>query len=495
MQETKKKKILLFFILLLFSCFLYGSYLTMHYASDTYNIINVGYEQYAIYWSFIDGRIVMGLIGLVANLLSIPINIYVILLTFLALVISSFVVMVIRSMILEVKLIQNKKTEWILNTICFLCIFHFMYMENLYYVESIVMALSLLFYVLATKQLLKNTKFRLWKTFGLLILGVMCYQGTIGLFFAFTFVMTLISKQNKIKQVMKILLECGLLGLAAALVNVGEVKLIEVFLGVEQTRLGQLGQFFYRLGYIFTHIDDVFIKTAHLFPPYLLLAFVLTILTTVWCYVWMAKKEKRILLDVFFIAVVTILSSFVIFIITLSSFYTGRLHFCMGALVGLLFLYLYAKTDCFENKSVLQKILLVILLAYFILNVYNVLTITWQHKKVNQLERKQVESIEKQIKQYEEEADIAVQNIGIITIGNQLQKAYFKQIPNLSVLSYNSVRCDWAADGVINYYTGRKLKKKSLTKAQKQEILMQMSKQNRDYICLGDTLYIATYMY
>ena len=50
----------------------------MHYASDTYNIMNVGYETYATNWSLKDGRLIMYLITMICAKLNISIEIYVI---------------------------------------------------------------------------------------------------------------------------------------------------------------------------------------------------------------------------------------------------------------------------------------------------------------------------------------------------------------------------------------------------------------------------------
>ena len=50
---------LTFIIILMITCTIYAPLLMGHYATDTYNIINVGYTRYAIEWSLKDGRIFM----------------------------------------------------------------------------------------------------------------------------------------------------------------------------------------------------------------------------------------------------------------------------------------------------------------------------------------------------------------------------------------------------------------------------------------------------
>ena len=41
---------------------------------------------------------------------------------------------------------------------------------------------------------------------------------------------------------------------------------------------------------------------------------------------------------------------------------------------------------------------------------------------------------------------------------------YFKDINRKSVVTYNALRCNWSADGVINFYTNRKLNTVNLNK-------------------------------
>ena len=57
-----KKDILIFIILFVFTLAMFYGFLTMHYATDTYKIMEVGYEEYALEWSLADGRILMSLI-------------------------------------------------------------------------------------------------------------------------------------------------------------------------------------------------------------------------------------------------------------------------------------------------------------------------------------------------------------------------------------------------------------------------------------------------
>ena len=50
-HKINKKNIIEFSIVLIISILIFTPFLIGHYATDTYNIANVGYENYAIKWS------------------------------------------------------------------------------------------------------------------------------------------------------------------------------------------------------------------------------------------------------------------------------------------------------------------------------------------------------------------------------------------------------------------------------------------------------------
>ena len=58
----------------------------------------------------------------------------------------------------------------------------------------------------------------------------------------------------------------------------------------------------------------------------------------------------------------------------------------------------------------------------------------------------------------------------------------------------SALRTQWASQGIINYYTNRNLKEKNVTKEEKNKYLYSVDK-IKDYLCMGNTLYISVYMY
>ena len=130
---------------------------------------------------------------------------------------------------------------------------------------------------------------------------------------------------------------------------------------------------------------------------------------------------------------------------------------------------------------------------YSIVNIYNCIIVTYEHKLVNEYEKQSAKEIEEYIEKYEKENKKQVENIAIYTITGQNYKTYFKEINRKSVVTYNALRCNWSADGVINFYTDRELNTVNLNK----ELLQEYLKVEKDngYGIINNTLIVECYMY
>ena len=185
----------------------------------------------------------------------------------------------------------------------------------------------------------------------------------------------------------------------------------------------------------------------------------------------------------------SIICGFLVSLGTLSSFYTGRLHYSIGSMLGFILLCLIM-----ENKDeIFRKIFGLILVIYGIVSIYNCIIITYQHKLVNKYEEQEVQNIEEYIEDYEAKNNIEIENIALYTVKGQDSKTYFENISRKSVLTYNALRCDWSADGLINFYTNKSLKTINLTKELLVEYLVQENENG--YGIVNNTLIIECYMY
>ena len=499
-MKKLKKDYLIFFGIFILAVIMYINWITMHYASDTYNIMNIGYETYATNWSLKDGRLIMYLITMLFAKLNLPVEAYVIGTLLVAIVISCICVIKLKNIILkDIKVNLTKEIFIIIAS--FFTIFNFMYIEDMYFVESIVMALSLLAFI-CSANLIVNRKSIRDKILAvvLAIIGVIAYQGTAGFLIVVTFVISLLKNKVELKGAKKdiktnikmIIIDtffAGVVALIAVCINMMLVNIIGNITGQVQARVGSITNIFSNMKYIFNNFTTILKENIGLFPTNLLYIFLSVILICTLFYDIKTKSREFLTIKSICIIVLSVICGFLVSLGTLSSFYTGRLHYSIGSMLGFVLLCLIMENE----DEIFRKIFELILIIYSIVNIYNCIIVTYQHKLVNKYEEQEIQNLNQYIEKYETTNGIEVKNIAIYTVKGQDSKTYFENIPRKSVVTYNALRCDWAADGLINFYTNRDLKTISLTKELLIEYLVQENENG--YGIVNNTLVIECYMY
>ena len=499
-MKKLKKDYLIFFGIFILAVIMYINWITMHYASDTYNIMNIGYETYATNWSLKDGRLIMYLITMLFAKLNLPVEAYVIGTLLVAIVISCICVIKLKNIILkDIKVNLTKEIFIIIAS--FFTIFNFMYIEDMYFVESIVMALSLLAFI-CSANLIVNRKSIRDKILAvvLAIIGVIAYQGTAGFLIVVTFVISLLKNKVELKGAKKDIktnikmiiidtLFAGVVALIAVCINMMLVNIIGNITGQVQARVGSITNIFSNKKYIFNNFTTILKENIGLFPTNLLYIFLSVILICTLFYDIKTKSKEFLTIKSICIIVLSVICGFLVSLGTLSSFYTGRLHYSIGSMLGFVLLCLIMENE----DEIFRKIFELILIIYSIVNIYNCIIVTYQHKLVNKYEEQEIQNLNQYIEKYETTNGIEVKNIAIYTVKGQDSKTYFENIPRKSVVTYNALRCDWAADGLINFYTNRDLKTISLTKELLIEYLVQENENG--YGIVNNTLVIECYMY
>lgn len=497
-----KKDYIIFLVIFVLAVIMYINWLNMHYSADTYNIINVGYEKYATNWSLKDGRLIMYFITMIFAKLNIPIEVYVISTLLGALVISCICVIKLKNIIINCSNRENTKAKEIFVTIAsFFTIFNFMYIEDMYFVESIVMALSLLLFTYSANIIVNNKKLKN-RIIALIlaIVGIIAYQGTAGFLIILTFVISLLTNKvelrgnkDKIKtNIRQIFLDTFMAGIITAIaivINMILVKVIGNITGQVQTRVGSIFAIFENLKYIINNFNVILKENIGLFPTNLLYIFIGITLILALIYDLKTKSVNFLTIKLMCIIIISVVCGFLVSLGTLSSFYTGRLHYCIGTMMGFVLICLIMENE----DEIFRRIIELILIMYSIVNIYNCIIVTYEHKLVNEYEKQSAKEIEEYIEKYEKENKKQVENIAIYTITGQNYKTYFKEINRKSVVTYNALRCNWSADGVINFYTDRELNTVNLNK----ELLQEYLKVEKDngYGIINNTLIVECYMY
>ena len=485
-----KKDIISFIIIFVIACITLIGFFPMHYATDTYNIINIGYEEYMMNNSLKDGRIVMAILVFIANVFNMPIEIWIPILLVLAVIISCISVIILRNTILSYKPAKNKWVEVIVLLIAYCTIFNFMYLENLYFAECAVMALSVFAYMLSAKNIVKR---HYVKAILLAMLGVVSYQGTIGTIAVMVLIFTFLENTGKQKYAKYIILD--IIKTIAILLLVAVVELLLIkgicnFTGMTGDRTQDINSIINNLKYIFNNFMRVIINTGGMLNDgsFITLLTIVSVLATI-LFIMYSEKTVENLVELILIIVVALASSFIASAMSLSGFNSARIRFTIGALIGILLILMYCKSKLFEKVEAPEIIFSFLVIAYMIINVYTYFSITTQHKITNEFEKIEAERIVTEIEEYENENNIVVDKICIIKKNDNNYKVESSR--NSCVPTYIATRCEWGVKGAIKYYEGRKLEQVNSNYIDKKEFELS----GKQYACIGDTLYINVSMY
>lgn len=450
-MKEKKRNLIIYLILILITIIMCFPYLTEHYSSDDYTIIGYGYYKYGIEKFLNDGIVFSSVITLLAGYWNLPIKVFIQGLFYIGILISCLCVIKIKNIITKIKPEKNLKETVLVLGISYCIIFNFMYLENMYFAEIPIMALGILLFIKSSEKLVES---KYLKSLAYLIIGELCYQGTINFFITFTFLLLIIKNKGIDKEVIKKVIISGLFCLISVGINLIQIKICGKIFGLEQSRLGGIQKIPGNIIYIMLHIGNVLTDTCDFFPKYGFLIFLLILYITTFIYDLVKIKEYSNSFNLLLISIVAIFSSVAINIVSLSSFGLGRMVFSIGALIGLIFMYLYCSTNIFGESKIFKYFLLFALSIYIVMNFLNYTLQMYCNKKANEMDKEEALQVNEYILEYEKNNNIEVKNIAF---------TYDKNITwNYNLFfdtSYTSraLMIWWCNIDALNYYTGRKL--------------------------------------
>lgn len=492
MKIINKKNIMFFCIAILLAVITYWQFIKIHYSTDIYRVIDIGYKDYVRTFSFTDGRLFTGIYLLLGDLLSLKPEMYKAFVTIIAIVINSISVMKLKSSIIKYKKAKNFYIEFIIFLISYCIVFNFMQIEFLYYIESAAMSMAILLLIFAADIFINKGNKYFLKTSILCVLSVICYQAIIPFFMALVCALSLI-KNKDYKEVAKDILKSGIIILISILINIIIIKLTTTILNTAQNRISfDISTIKNNTVFILNNILWIFTNQANLYVKGMFLFFISTLTILALCESY--RKKDNHILNVLLIIVITIITNFAMHIPTISAYYTGRTKFAVGAILGLIFMYMYIKTEIYEKENLKGNLIVILLITYLSTNAIVAMKITTEHQEVNRLEKIETLQIKEYIENYEKDNSIEIKNIGILTIYDERQEAYFEEISNKSIMAQNAIKTAWSAEGIINFYTERKLKRIDLTPEDEVKYLSYIKDDNY-YECIGDTLYVKIYNY
>lgn len=489
-----------FIVLCIFSSIIYMQFILGHYATDTYTISEVGYDTYIKSWYLTDGRIFSALFLFIIKIFNISIEWANTISILIAIVLSNLAVIQIVKWIERYVKISDFKGKIFLTLICYTIIWNFTYVENMYFLESSVMALSVLFYTMTAIKLVEEKKWNNLKALIFAILGVISYQGTIGFVFILIALMTFVKNPKNYKKNIIDIIKSGIVAGIAVVVDLEVINIAEKILGTNQRRLGSLANIIPNFKFIVAYTSDILKRTCNLYPDYLFIIFSIAIAIILLINLTKQKEKNNqyiIFVKMIILFVLGVFSGSVTYFLTLNGFWAGRLRFAIGSILGILFLYIAAQTNLFFGKNkeerMLQYATQTIFVIYFLTVIVCNVFCMYEHKQVNKLEEAECREILNYINRYEEETQSKVENIQVITIRDQVNKTYYSQVYDKNVLTYSGIRSDWSAVGCINFYT-----KKGLVQRNEDvpnEVFEKIINSDQEEICIGNTLYVKCYMY
>lgn len=215
------------------------------------------------------------------------------------------------------------------------------------------------------------------------------------------------------------------------------------------------------------------------------------------CIVIWDKKEKEgfnNFINIVLLTIVAIVSSVIINVVSLSSFGLGRMVFSVGALIGMIYMYLYSTTAIMDKKTFFKYIMIIILVGYTIINICNTLNILISHQRANKLDKQEALQANKFIDEYENESGIKVKHIAV-AYDNDITWNY-KEIKHKSLYTHRALMIWWCNVQTINYFGNRNLEKVPMdTEIYNENFYGKNwnSLNKEQFVFKGDTLYYCVY--
>lgn len=479
----KKNNILFVVIIFGMALIMCWGYISGHYSTDNYNIINIGYNQYSIVNNLKEGRLIMYLIDQLALRINLNYNAFIVITVCLAILITSITCVLFYNIIIKYYT-DNKINKLLILIVSYTIFFNFMYIENLYYVESVVMAFALLLYLIAANYQVNKNKILVPLLLG--IIANFCYNGFQCYFITIISVLSLFKNRMQFKKVVKDILIAGWIVIIAVILNLIQIEIVCLACNLKNTRIGSITNFPGNIVTIFINAPVLLLNTVDLFPKFAYI--ICVILIYIIAFIFSIKnKEYNLLFETSVMIIVSILSCFCIFVFTLSSFGTGRLLYGVGMTIGILLLILIKYMKIYKTNTIIDCGYIALVLMYYIIIMWNAIYLINLHKKVNQMEKEEILQLETIIQNYEKQENITVNKVTYV-LDKTTNRARYNMIKRSTTVTDRALGCKWAYVGAINFYTHRNLVEIDSS----EEIVNIYSKMSNDnsngIVCYNDTL-------
>ena len=221
----KKKNAIIFVIIFIISIAIFFPLLLGNLIGDDYLISSIGYIDYIKNYSLNDGRIFCTILPIIFNALHIPIFTGKIIALMITLAIASLTVVKLKNIIDKYKKSNGIKQSILVTLISFATIYNFLFIDEIFYIEAPVIVSSILLFIMAANILVTNNKKSLIKSLLLVVIASFCYQGTILVFFAMSFLFSILKNKDDVKRVFIDLFKSICIAGIATIINFAFIKI------------------------------------------------------------------------------------------------------------------------------------------------------------------------------------------------------------------------------------------------------------------------------
>ena len=478
-----KNKTVFFIISVIISFIILCFFVTGYYSIDTARIYSQGYIDYAIKVAYIkDGRWISAIIYVIVGLINPSIETMYIVNIILAIIILSFSVIQIYDIIEKCKKLEKTKSKIIAFLLSYTYIFNFLIVDVLKFIDSFVISISILIFIIAIKKIIFEKKKRL----GLLltIFGVICYQGTIPVYIATAILVTLLENKRINKEYFKKILPCAISIIIAAIISLIIINIVPMITGMTKTDRMNGIDYIENIRKNLMVMNETILYSFYMFPQYVWISIgMFTIIISI--IYGIKKKNMNYPINILFIFMMYIFSSLVMF--PIQPFNNApRVALVLGESISAMYIYSYCTNFERQKMNLYEKTILIMIIIYFIVTIISIMKSTYQYKLGNIIDEQFSEKIENEIVNLEKQG-ITINKIGIKYTGNgkNIQK-YSRLVRNQSMYMMGLYTV------ILNeFYTGRTLSSvQDFTEQLEQEYFENSSKEEVQFQNIGNVLYI-----
>lgn len=493
LQKNKKCDTEIALGIIVFNIIILSNFVNMHYATDTYCIIESGFKDIAknaFLWS---GRPITAVVFYLADYLNISMSTHIVIMACISIITLSISVYILFKTIINLGLGKEKSKLAIVLMMAYTTILNFCTMDFLVFAEMGILCMGVLFSVAAACQWVTDSRFKSFKIVIFAILSAMCYQPVLNIYVPIALMLIAIKNRENIKKAFLnaffILCIYGVAIVTSMVIS----NIINSVIKLEG-RLTIVPSIAHIVRTYGKYLEFMVIDTLDVGPKYWYII-IMGIITVIYFIYNFVSKSKRINL---FYYVSILLSAILIPILPLivqpenKQYLELRMTLSFGASIGIMMLY----TICSMRKESenFLKMLLVISLFIFICNCKYIVGSSSEMKATNLLDRNYADAILYKIEKYENENNIIIKNIAI-DYDTSLE-FYYHGSDKYRCLNTKALSVDWAIAGVLKTFGNKRL----MIKQVPTHIHNQYFK-DKNWTCYseeqivfeGDTMYICIY--